>query len=177
MSNRPTKDRSFASIERDDLAKLAELALERLEAMFCRHPDKRKLFEGKLIAICLCQGAADHFVHQGTNRDPGVNDFDLWAFYARVQGHVLSNRKASNADFGKSKFGRSEYDRDRYLGRRVDVFWRGIAVEDGASEIASVQRHIATSHTNSARHLRKKSGVIVWPRSKLGHVAWIGADG
>jgi hypothetical protein len=37
----------------------------------------------RLRLICLCQGAARHYVHG----DRGVADFELWGFFEEVRGH------------------------------------------------------------------------------------------
>jgi len=169
MSSRPKNDRSFEPILRSDLDRLAEIALKRLNAALARQREKRRL-----LAVCLCQGAADHYVHRNTKRDPGVNDFDLWAFFERQPDSPFTNRRASTADFGVSKFGRSKFERPKYIGRRVDVFWRSISIERSETPIGAVARYIATSPNQSPRHLRQKTGVVLWPKAARGKIAWVG---
>ena len=173
MSMAPRAARSFATIERDDLRRLAAIAERRLAAAFDRHPRRRETHANGLLAICLCQGAADHFVDPATSA--GVHDFDLWAFYRRPPGaKILWNRKPFTADFGASKFGRSPLDPERYEGRRVDVLWRDIPAGDDA--IAAVRAYFETPRTASARALRKKSVVLVWPTRRAGDILWRGVD-
>jgi len=61
----------------DDLERLRELALEEHENFFERNPHLREAFYNSLIGICLCQGAASHYL----NPTVGIKDFDIWHFY------------------------------------------------------------------------------------------------
>jgi hypothetical protein len=171
MSQAPRAARSFETIERDDLLRLAAVAQARLAAAFERQPEKR-LYAANLLAICLCQGAADHFVDPAASA--GVQDFDLWAFFARPQGaKPLWNRKPFAADFGPSKFGRNPLDPKKYAGRRVDVLWRDIPV-DGGDPMAALRAYFDAPRTASARALRRKSVVLVWPAARAGEIVWRG---
>lgn len=172
MSDAPTETRSFETIEAADLSRLADIALGRVDAAFERYPDKRAMYAPKLLGICLCQGAADHFLHAGSPPSRGINDFDLWAFYERQPNSLFWNRRASVADFGPSRFGRSARDPVRYVGRRVDVFWRSISIRPGKTPIQAIQRYFSASQTESARELRKKSAVLIWPEDAVGQTVW-----
>jgi hypothetical protein len=171
MSLAPRAARSFETIDRDDLQCLATIAQARLATAFDRLPERKQTHEKGLLAICLCQGAADHCVDPATSA--GVHDFDLWAFYRRPPGaKPLWNRQPFTADFGPSKFGRSPLDTNRYAGRRVDVLWRDIPA--GEDAFAAVYAYFATPRTASARALRQKSVVLVWPTAHVGDVIWRG---
>lgn len=170
MSQAPRDARSFETIEPADLLLLAEIALARIDAAFDRQPQKRALHDGRLLGLCLCQGAADHYLAPVASR--GVHDFDLWAFYARRPEARLWNRKPFTADFGPSKFGRSPLDPARYSGRRVDVLWRCIPVEDGEDARDAIRRYFAAPRTASAKALRLKSAVMAWPAERAGEIVW-----
>jgi hypothetical protein len=68
---------SSEKITKGDLARLAKLTLEDLGDFFSRRPEMGDLYRNRLLALCLCQGAADHYV----NGEHGVKDFDVWAFF------------------------------------------------------------------------------------------------
>ena len=172
MSKAPPAARSFEIIDRDDLCRLAAVAQARLAAAFEKNPHKRTAYAASLLAMCLCQGAADHFVDPAAGG--GVHDFDVWAFYRRPPSGAarLWNRKPFAADFGPSKFGRSPLDATRYAGRRVDVLWRDI--EAGDDPLVSVKAYFETPRTASARALRRKAVVLIWPGERVGEILWRG---
>jgi hypothetical protein len=172
MSRAPRKARSFEAITAEDLSRLASLGLAQIELAFLRRPEKRALYQGKLLGLCLCQGAADHYLRPGAAESRGVHDFDLWGFYRAQPGGSFWNRSASRADFGASKFGRSPLDSPKYIGRRVDVFWRSIPAEEDGPAIAAIARYFAAATSKSAIALRKKSAVMIWPAADLGQVVW-----
>jgi hypothetical protein len=77
VSNSP--HRSFARIIPSDLARLAQIALDDF-ADLCQRQEYSRRYADRLRLICLCQGAARHYVHG----DRGVWDFDLWGFFEEV---------------------------------------------------------------------------------------------
>jgi len=52
--------RSYATITKADLRRLARLAADDRRDLFRRRPDTGRLYEGRLFAVALCQGAALH---------------------------------------------------------------------------------------------------------------------
>jgi hypothetical protein len=170
MSLAPRGARSFETIETVDLHRLAAIVLARLDAAFERRPAKRALYEGRLLGLCLCQGAADHFADPAAGA--GVHDFDIWAFFARRPDARLWNRKPFTADFGPSKFGRSPLDPARYEGRRVDVLWRCIPATAEESPFDAIRRYFAEPRTASAKALRRKAAALAWPPEYAGAMVW-----
>ena len=93
--------RSYESITRDDLSRLARIARLDREDFFARKPRYLTL-AGRLICVALCQGAALHLI-DGTN---GVKDFDVWTFFAAHPGDPRSPgaaaRRRSSATRGSA---------------------------------------------------------------------------
>ena len=69
-------NRSYFSLTINDLKKLKKLALKEHEEFFKRNPHLKSAYYNSLIGICLCQGAASHYL----NPSVGIKDFDIWFF-------------------------------------------------------------------------------------------------
>src|SRR5687768_2960724 len=112
MSNVPASGRSFATIERTDLNRLAAIAVADRLDRFDRHPRWRQLYEHGIVTVALCQGAALHMAVGNV----GIQDFDVWTFYADHPEGSFPPRWMVARDFGDSKFGQSP-DRPGFVGR------------------------------------------------------------
>ena len=165
------RHRSFEKIKRADLTRLAELTLDDLRSLFKRNRRSR-VYADRLMLVCLCQGAARHYVHG----DRGINDLDVWAFFRRHPKYVFPYRRHGFADFGPSRFGRNPKDKARFTGRRVDILGRSIPVLRNEGSTAAVQRYLRDAPRGSSPwHLARRPVVILWPGSLRGRVIWSGA--
>jgi hypothetical protein len=165
LSNSP--HRSFARITRNDLSRLAQIAFNDF-ANLCERQKYSRRYAGRLRLICLCQGAARHYVHH----DRGVQDFDLWGFFDEAQGHPFPYRRRGRRDFGPSKFGRNPDDRDAFKGRRVDLIGRSIRIAKNKTPIEAVQVYLREARTKSAAELAERPVVVVWPSKYRGRIIW-----
>jgi hypothetical protein len=119
MSKSP--HRSFKRITRRDLQRLADIATADFQDLFARKAHSRP-YAKRLGLICLCQGAAMHYVD--VHRHNGVHDFDLWGFFREIPDRPFPYRRQGQHDFGPSKFGHNPENGDRFVGRQVGVFGR-----------------------------------------------------
>ena len=163
-----SEERSFERITRSDLKKLARIARSEHEEFFGRHPEWAMLYRKRLLCAALCKDAALHFVNGST----GVDEFDVWTFYAEHTEAPFPFQQLSKADFGKSKFGRDAAIPDAYLGRRIELRGRSLDCKPGDDPIDVLQRYLRSGETPSARELRDKAVVLIEPEQFLGYVVW-----
>lgn len=159
--------KAAARITPSDLARLAQIALEDF-ADLCARQKYSHRYANRLRLICLCQGAARHYVHH----DRGVQDFDLWGFFEEAHGHPFPYRRRSMRDFGPSKFGRNPDHGDAFKGRRVDLIGRSIRMSKNETPIEAVQRYLCEARTESAARLAERPAVVVWPVKNRGRIIW-----
>ncbi len=167
MSQVGAEGRSFERITLDDLRRLASIAREDREAFFADHPDWASLYKDRLLAVALCQGAAAHFL----DGQRGVNDFDVYSFYAAHASRPWYAKRNKPWDFGDPKFGRT-LDRPDYKGRRVDLLGRGIPHRQEEDPALAIRRWLRTDRGDSARLLAQRPIVLLSPEDRLGEVIW-----
>ena len=78
----PVSRRSFEGLQIEDLRRLAASAMENQNRFVGGNRWKYGWCENHLLMLCLCQGAAEHYVRG----ERGVKDFDVWAFYEAPDG-------------------------------------------------------------------------------------------
>ncbi|WP_146104268.1 hypothetical protein [Nonomuraea solani] len=161
-------ERSLASIELDDLVRLAQLAAREEVALFNRRPAGAGRYRALLLCRALCQGAALHFIDRRT----GVKDFDVWSFYAAHQAGPFPYRWRGTVDFGPSRFGRYPRDPVSFAGRRVDLLGRSIDLPLTVDAAIAVRTYLTSSTTKSAKLLAAKAGVLLHPADRLGEIVW-----
>ena len=160
-------ERSFEPIETHHLRKLADLAMSDLAGLFARRPRTGDLYRNRLMLLCLCQGAARHFVH----RNRGVKDFDVWAFFSEHPERTFPYRRRGTRDFGHSRFGASPGD-EGYRGRRVDVLGRSIPCVDGQEHADCVREWLRGEKTKSSREVAQSPVVVIHPAADVGSIIW-----
>jgi hypothetical protein len=168
MSSVPPAGRSFLPITDKDLKRLAELATEQRTEFFHRRSDWRRLYSRRVLCTALCQGAALHYA--GGNA--GINDFDVYTFYASHPERPWYAKARSIRDFGDPKFGRS-IDRPDFVGRRVDLMGRGIPAKPHENPTTALQRYLHSDRPGTVRFLAKKAVVLIDPKPLRGRVIWL----
>ena len=168
MSDVGPEERSYERIERADLERLAAIAEADRAGFFARHPEWGAQYRDRVLAVALCQGAALHYLLGRA----GVQDFDLYTFYARHPARPwYANRKA-HADFGLPKFGTSP-DKPRFRGRRVDLLGRSLDAPVGSEPAAAIRAWLRAGRAGeSAAYLREKAVVLVAPAERNGEIVW-----
>jgi hypothetical protein len=160
-------DRSYESIARADLQRLADIARVDRESFFSRH-SRYATLRNHVLAVALCQGAALHFV-DGRN---GIKDIDVWTFYGACPGLVYPPRRpVASYDFGDPKFGRTQ-DSPHFVGRRVDCLGRSLAAAPNTDPVSALRTYLSLGHTRSAQELARKAVVLIEPHELLGSVVW-----
>lgn len=167
MSTVGPAHRSFLPITHTDLHRLAAIARQDQAAFFAAHPDWAALYADRLLALALCQGAALHYV----SGEAGINDFDVYAFYAEHPARRWYAKRHAFYDFGDPKFGQSA-DKPSYVGRRVDILGRGIPAQPDDDPVAAVRAYLQTGRTETARLLAQKAVVLLELEAQLGQVLW-----
>lgn len=167
LSKLGPEHRSYLPISRADLLRLAAIAAADRADYFARYPDWADLYAGRVLCTALCQGAALHYLYGAA----GIQDFDVYTFYAEHPGRPWYARRRAVYDFGDPKFGQSA-DRPHFVGRRVDVWGRAIPAEPGDPSAQAVRAYLALGVTETARRLAQKAVVLLQPAAELGTTIW-----
>jgi hypothetical protein len=168
MKNRNPALLSFKPIESGDLRRLLDLARQDRHAFFQKYPEWARLYADRVIGVALCQGAAVHY----TDTAAGINDFDVYTFFAAHPERRWYAKRLKSVDFGNPKFGQSEITRPGFRGRRVDLMSRAIEVVPGADLTDTLRRWLSAGASETARELRKKAVVLLEPEDRLSTVVW-----
>lgn len=168
MSNSP--NRSWETIEKADLSHLADLSKQCIDEMLRRTKTGSYYSTNTALMACLCQGAAQHYVHG----DRGVQDWDVVFFFGINPLWKFPPRWRGVKDFGPSRFGKNPDDGPTYSGRRIDVLGRDIPVANGSNPVQTVIAYLREGRTTSARLWAERPLVVLSPTKMLGQVIWDG---
>jgi hypothetical protein len=153
--------RSYVPLGIDDLRQIRELALKEHEQFFRRNPHLRRTYFNSLAAICLCQGAASHYL----NPRIGIKDFDIWHFYVENERINFPYRAWKRIENG-------------YKGKTVDFLKRAITrrlFEAYPNDPARVIReYMLMRNTQTKKLLLKKAVIGLFPDEIFGKVLWKG---
>jgi hypothetical protein len=135
MENSDPRQRSYLPITHADLARLLALAQQDRRQFFARNPGWAPYYADRILGTALCQGAAWHYVRG----EVGINDFDVYTFYAANPARTWYAKRIARLDFGNPKFGCSEISSRGYIGRRVDLLGRALNVPVGSDLAESLR--------------------------------------
>lgn len=167
MSNYGREGRSYERIERTDLERLLAIARTDLDDFFARRDDWAALYRDRLLGFALCQGAANHYIGRGD----GVQDFDVYAFFAEHPHRPWYAKRHVTKDFGDAKFGQS-LSCPHFHGRRVDLLSRSLRVSPETGLADAIQHWLKAGSSTTAGMLAQKAVVLLSPEDCLGKVAW-----
>jgi hypothetical protein len=105
-----------------------------------------------VLGVALCQGAALHFI----DPEAGINDFDVYTFYAAHPARHWYAKRIRSVDFGDPKFGRSQITRRGFVGRRVDLMGRELPVDPGADLVAALRQCLKRGNAATALELSQR---------------------
>jgi len=145
-----------------NLAALRELALIEREAFFSRNPHLTRPYKGRLLAIALCQGAAQHFV----DKIKGVKDFDIWYFYRQHPKITYPYRALKTSEIQLPNFGIRHVD---LMGRAVDLEIVHRHSEDAAE---CIREYLYQGRTQTARLLAEQAVVGLYPPTIFRKIIW-----
>lgn len=167
MSTLGPAHRSFLPITLPDLQRLRAIAAQDRATFFAKHPDWAAHYADRVLLVALCQGAARHYL-DGTT---GVQDFDVYTFFAENPARRWCARRRAIYDFGDPKFGQSS-DKPQFVGRRVDVLARAVPWTPGQDAGDALQAYLRTGRTETARRLAEQAVVILEPVGRMGKALW-----
>jgi hypothetical protein len=158
MKKRKNKkaNRLFLPLDRRHLRALQRIGLKEQGEYFDRNP-KLETFKHKLLGICLCQGAATHYL----NPKWGIADFDLWHFYLEEGPKRFPYR-------GHKKVKKA------YKGKPVDLLKRGIPQDLYMTMSKNRGAAILAFLLRKEDILLDQAIVGLYPESLFGKVIWAG---
>lgn len=163
--------RSSKPITKLDLRRLRDSAIKELDSFFNRRYDLYK-FRSKVIAIALCQGAANHYVKRKT----GVKDFDIFFFFSEYDRRLI-NRRHIKMDSKLHKFGIHPEDvACGFQGRRIHFLRRAIDTDLVRAVLGDPRKvvvgYLERGRTKTAQQLTGKAVVGLWPDNLFAKVLW-----
>ena len=190
-------NRVYHELTEDDLLIMKRVSLHELDRFINQSgnpPGKYRVFEDKLIAVCLCQGAAQHFVEAKRFEDydkvetissekidekdykvlstgdvlSGVKDIDILFFFREDKSVKIPKRRFYNKnDFASFKvFGLRRFDL-----MKTTIMDEVISLTTDNSPSSQVRSYlINTKH--GKEHLSKASVVGLFPDDLFGKILW-----
>jgi hypothetical protein len=160
--------RTYEKLTKEDLKEIEQYAKEELKRFLNEvgNPNgKYRVYENKLIAICLCQGAAQHFVDEKT----GIKDIDVWFFFKEDKKVKLPNRKNMRKLVSKkfTNIGNKSID---FLKKAIKQDIINKSENEKPEDI--LKSYLQNGNTSTSKYLAQKSVVGLFPPEILGKIIW-----
>lgn len=190
--------RIYTRLTRNDLILMRDFALEELDRFLHRAgspPGKFSIYSKRLIAICLCQGAAQHYL-QSLSIHPyhktvcienavirqkgyrlekdgtvlaGIRDIDIWFFFYEYTKltipHIRNCKKSTSKSFDR-------------LGHQVIDFMKKTITKNIVASAKSerptdiIRSYLQNANTLTSEYLACASVVGLYPNVLLGRHIW-----
>lgn len=162
--------RTYEKLGGDDLQEIRQYAIEELNRFLYKvgNPEgKYKVYKKKLIAICLCQGAAQHFLDGKT----GIRDIDVWFFFEEDANVRIPDRRNMRC---------SKYKSLKNIGeKKIDFLKKGIKrdivnMSKSKKPEDILRSYLQNANTRTSQELAKRPAVGLYPDKIFGKVVWKG---
>jgi hypothetical protein len=160
--------RTYQKMGNPDLKEMKEYGLKELNRFLHDIGDpkgKYKVYKNKLVAICLCQGAAKHIL----DGKSGIKDIDIWLFFRDDVNVKIPDIK----NMRYTKWGSFT----RIGKKRMDFMKKGI--RDNIINKAKSKKpddilysYLRNSKTLTSKELAQKAVIGLYPEKIFGKVIW-----
>lgn len=153
------KKRIYDKIYKKDLRALRDLALKEHNEFFIRNPHLKKPYSNSLIGICLCQGAAWHYL----DPENGIKDFDIWHFY--------KERKKAAFPYRAKKVNKIGY-KNKWIDYLKRAISKSVYKEFPSAPDKIILQYLLQKNTKTKKFLLKKPVIGLYPESIFSKVIW-----
>ena len=188
-------DRTYVELNNKHLELLKNYSLQEFDRLIKDvAAGKYRVYENKLIAICLCQGAAQHVVEskglsECDHTDPvskdeidsknlrvdetnqvlsGIKDFDIWFFFEDDENIKIPNPRNMRKSI--------EVEIPGMGSRIIDFMKKGVGNRKSGYSVNkpkdSIIQYLTKRGTPAANNLKRKSVIAIYPESIAGDVMW-----
>ncbi len=136
--------------------------MQRSKLFFDRNPHLARHYRRRLLAIALCQGAANQYIRRGR----GVNDFDVHFFYSQNPAKLRLSRTVKRIFATVGTFKKK---------MPVDFIRTAVPVtqaDQKQSLTECIQAFLLEQPTSNAEHLSTKAVVGLFPKNMFAKVLW-----
>src|SRR5439155_25631755 len=127
---------------------------------------KYAVYQERLIAVCLCQGAAKHFLDQQT----GVKDIDIWFFFEEHDLVRISNFRNARKSLVLAL--------PRFGTKRIDIMKKSVpqrlCIREGRE--GTIRNYLDNANTEASTRLSEKPVIGLYPQDIFGRILCEGSE-